>query len=522
MRSFVYLYKTTLKNRILKALHKPVTYVFLIGILFYAWMMLDVFGGLFTDIHMDSPEGLASILTVFVLFMLPSNVVSYAKRKGLIYVKSDVHFVFPSPQSPKLVLLYAHVKQIGLSLVMGVVLAFAGVLLFGIPVWKMALYFLFSCIVENILEAAMMMIMYGSENIPERIKKKIPYLMYTFILLFILIGYLSVREGGISVAGVMGFLQSEWIQMIPIVGWNIAVIFLIIVGPTTVNVICALLYTVTAVILVLAAIRMKCEGEFYEDAMKFADDYEEARERGKRGEMKAVGKKEKFKKASIIYQGHYAKAIFYRQLLEYKKNRFFVLNMMSLICLAMGIGILLLARQQDFTRMKEFILPGVMAYIIFIFSATRTKWEKELESPYTFMIPDSAFRKLWYATIMEHARSLVNACLLTVPAAIALQLPLLQAVLSVFLYVCLQACKLYSTILTEAFLGNVLGNFAKQLLTMLILGTIIGIGIIGAVIGYFLAGMEAAFAGMLLLVCAGTVTCMLFAAISFEKMEMAG
>lgn len=519
MDSLLYLYKTSFKNRVKKALHKPVTYVYIIGIIAYLIMMGISFGTMFKDVYVDSPVGLASILTAFVFFTVPSNVIAYTKRKGLLYTKSDVHFVFPSPQNPKFVLLYAQLKQMLMGLGFGILLVGAGIFIFHTAVWKMLLYFIFAIIIENMIEAAIMVILYGNEVLSNRTMRIINLLMYCLLASFVVIAFLMVRQDGITVANIMKFLQVPFIQFVPIVGWNIAVIHLIIVGPTTVNVVCSILYLISAVVLILTAIRMKCTGEYYEDAMKFADDYEEARRRGKKGEVAYVGKKQKFGKASITYKGYYAKAIFYRQLLEYKKNRFFIFGMMTLVCLGIGIGIAVASGYQDFGKIKEFVIPGVMAYIIFIFSSIATKWEKELESPYTYMIPDSAFHKLWYATLMEHIRSLVNAIMITVPAAIALKISPIQAVLSILLFVCLQACKLYLTIMAAGLLGNLLGSAGKQILRMLILGTIIGIGVMGAVGAYFFIGIEAAFLAMIVIVCAETFACMFIAAISFEKME---
>lgn len=60
----------------------------------------------------------------------------------------------------------------------------------------------------------------------------------------------------------------------------------------------------------------------YEDAAKFADDYAEMRRRKVNGEMvMSMGeKKKRFRRVKDTYKGTGAKAIFYRQLLEYKRK----------------------------------------------------------------------------------------------------------------------------------------------------------------------------------------------------------
>ena len=66
---------------------------------------------------------------------------------------------------------------------------------------------------------------------------------------------------------------------------------MIFVGPTLINVIGTILYGISAVIFFVLAYRMDCQGGFYEDAMKFADDYAEARAKSKKGEVAVLGKK---------------------------------------------------------------------------------------------------------------------------------------------------------------------------------------------------------------------------------------
>ncbi len=150
---------------------------------------------------------------------------------------------------------------------------------------------------------------------------------------------------------------------------------------------------------------MPCTGQYYEDAMKFADDYQEARKKSKKGEVAVVGKKKMYRNAQVVYKGNGAKAIFYRQLLEYKKERFFIFGFVTLLYLAGGIFIGYLGIKQDFASkgiMKYYLIPGVMAYLSFIMSSYRSKWEKELENPYVFLIPESPFWKMFYATCIDH------------------------------------------------------------------------------------------------------------------------
>lgn len=264
---------------------------------------------------------------------------------------------------------------------------------------------------------------------------------------------------------------------------------------------------------------MKCTGEFFEDAIKFAEDYEAARKRGKAGEVVIVGWKKKYGKATVSYKGKYAKAIFYRQLLEYKKNRFFIFGFYTLVCLVVGIGLAVIGyRNNGFGGYEVFVILGVMAYLTFIFSGYQGKWGKELKKPYTYLIPDTALCKLWYSTLMEHIRSLIDGCLIALPAGIVFGIPFLQILLVIFAYICIQACKLYADIMVEAFLGNILGLAGKQYARVLFEGIVIGIGAMGAVVGSLIS-IEIGLIALVGVVVFMTAGMMAIATVNFEKME---
>lgn len=521
MQAIFYLIKTGMKNRVKKALTKPITYVFIIGIVLYAAMIFYGFGVILEQGSLGNITGFVAIMTVGIFVLKPSNIIAYTKRKGLLYRPSDVHFVFTAPIGCKKVLLYPQLKAILISMLIGLGFSIAGILWFQIPIWKMVIYFLIAVIVDNVLEAAMVILLYGNERLSDKQIKIFPWLSYLCIGSFFLMGLFLVYQQGISIESVIQYLNSPFIQCVPIVGWNIAVIRLIFLGPDTINIICSTLYFLSTGVLLYMAYKMKCTGEYYENAMKFADDYEEVMRKKKGGEVvMGIGKKTKYKKANISYKGSGAKAIFYRQLLEYKKSRFFLFDMTTLFCAAAGVGIAALGYFSEITSNQEFIIPGVMAYIIFIFSNLKTKWSKELENPYTYLIPDSTFRKLWYSTLPEHLKALIDGTIMTVPAAIGLGISPVQAILSIVLYVCLQACKLYLTIMAEGLLGNLLGTVAKQILRAAIFGAIFGIGILGAVIGTMIFSIDVGFIVMIGIVAFQTLGCMFVAAGVFERLEL--
>lgn len=524
MSSLAYLYQRTVVNRVKKALKRPVTYIAAVGIIFYVLMMFFSFGILVMEMDTSNTKNLAAIFSIMVFFLIPADIISYSRRRGLIFKLSEVHFIFPAPENPKRVLIFASIKNYLIMAGLSLVLAVFGMVFFQIAPWRMLLYFLFLGVFENILEGSMIIICYGNQTLPKRFFKILPVILFAFMAIFVIAAIVLLYTQGMKFTTIIDYLTMPAVQAVPVVGWAIAFIFLLLAGPTTVNVICTVCYLVTVVLLFFYARQMKCTGEYYEDAMSFAQEYDTRRQKAKKGEVSfGKGKKKYARNVKIEYRGAYAKAIFYRQLLEYRKNRFFIFGWNTLLCLGLGVGIALAAQLTDMMQelgdMTVFVVPAIIAYLVFIFSGYATKWSKELENPYTYLIPDSGLKKLWYATKMEHIRSMIDGCLITVPAALFLKLDPLIAVLTVLLYVCLIANKLYLNVLSEAILGNVLGNTGKTLLRMLFQGIAIVIAIYLAVICGMIFGVTTGFAAMIIATVVLTIAVAVGASTAFDRME---
>ena len=120
-----YLWKRTAVNLLKKNIKRPVFWVYAVLIVVYAVAIYLTFGELIRENHLDSPEFFAAAVSAFLLYLTPAGYSSYARRKGLLFRNCDVHFVFPSPASPKLCLLYGQIKTLAVSCLMELVIVFA-------------------------------------------------------------------------------------------------------------------------------------------------------------------------------------------------------------------------------------------------------------------------------------------------------------------------------------------------------------------------------------------------------------
>lgn len=520
MDAIWYLYKKSFKNRVKKALRKPITYLALVFVLIYMIAVPFSFNILLEELDFKSADKLVAIFTIVVFWLIPANFISYAKRKGLLFRNSDVHFLFSLPISPKKILMYAHLKNLLVYIVVTILVMLAAIFMFHVPLWQAILYFLAAMIMENILESSVMILLYGSEKIGEKGRKAIEIISYILIGAFLVLAFVKYLEQGFSMEMVLDYLLCDEIQMVPVVGWYLSAIHLIFMGPSALNIVCTVLYVLFTAGMFLLAYKIECSGEYFEDAMKFAEDYQEVLKRKQDGQMAIMGKKEKFKKAAVSYKGSGAKALFYKQLLEYKKSRFFFFDAQTIILQILGIVLGYIWGKDMMEEAKEFILPVAMAYVVFLTSTAPGKWAAEIKSPYTFLIPDTPMRKLWYATAFEHIKSAICGVVFVLPFWFFFQLPVVQVVLAIFLYVCLQACKLYNLVLTEVLAGNTIGKTGKQLITMLLLGAVYGIAAGAALVGIWAGTMETGYFLMIGVLVLLTFALMTAANTSFDKMEI--
>lgn len=521
MNAIIFLYWTSFKNRVRKALRKPVTYIYAFFILVYIVMMFISGRLLINDFKGQGNKWFFVITCCFAVFTIANNLITYSEKKGLLFTKSDVHFLFQSPMNPKKILLYAQVRNMFAMFFTNIIFLLIGVTMLHVEAWRILLYLFVFYVAENVMEVSLMILIYGNEKLSDTSLRIIRNLLKVLVGIFILYVLNLVIKNGISIHVAELVLCNSVIQCIPLLGWIVAVLELIFIKATVVNVTCTILYCILLAIVLFLMAHMKCTGQYFEDAMKFADDYTEAKEKAKKGETVFSFKKEKYKEAAVQYKGTGAKALFYRQLLEYKKSKWFIFGKSSLFHLLIGIGISVFLYQNPEIAGEQawMFIGGVSAYIIILTSGFSTKWQMELTSPYTFLIPDTNMRKMWYSSVIEHIRAFSNGVLSIVPPAIYVKMSPITTILLIIAYVCFSANKTYAGIVCEEVLGNILGQGVKQTLRVFLVTTALGISILAFSLANLSAGKNAGFLAFIIITVLFTFILGLLASLMFDKME---
>lgn len=522
MKALVYLTWRSFVNNIRRAVKKPATLLLMLFLVVYAVYVVFVIGKLVTELHFDSAEGLIALISVWTIYMFFSNFIGYSSRKGIIFRPGHSHFVFPAPISPKLVLVYSAWMNYLLSVVINLLFVLAGLTVFGVEPWRMGLFFLVGAVLEVLLEGSLMVFLYTNETLPERFMKGVCFGIKVFLGAMTLFFIWYFRREGFNLETVSAFFGWPGLRMVPVVGWNIAVYHLILSQVTRLDVICSVLYLCTVAGMFLVARHMRCEGAYYEDAAKFADDYAEMKRKKNSGEMvTGIGeKKRKFRRISGNYQARGAKAVFYRQLLEYKKERYFIFTKVTLINLAASVIMAFALRETIVeSEIPQIFLLGMSAYMTLVFSGVAGKWETELKSPYLFLIPDTPFRKLWYATLMEHVKALADGIVLCLPMGVVWGVPPVLIIMTILIYTVLQANKMYTKVIAQCMVGDFFGRTGQDIIRMILQMFIIGVGVMAAVVAGIIINVNLVFPIILIYSLLVTVVMGALASVRFDTME---
>lgn len=488
MKALIYLTKKTFVNQLKKAVKKPTTVLALIFGIAYGIFILFSFGVMAVSFRLSSVQGLVIIISVWTIYTMSANMIVYASRKGIIFKPAHSQFVFTAPIDPKLVLIYGGWKNFLSSIGVWIVLCIGGFTVFQVDWWRVIFFFLTGYVCEIVLELAIILFLYTNDHFSEKFMKGMRFTLKAFLLIFTIVILFYFKLNGLSVESAVQFFDWPVLQMIPLIGWQVAISRLILLGPTVLNVVCTFLYLVFLLYAVVAVKKMKCNGGYYEEAAKFADDYAELKKKQKSGDMEASinGKKRKFRTVGYKVSGTGAKAIFSRQFLEYKKEKYFIFTKTTIITAVFAFIFSYSLREVvNETGFSGMFLLGIVAYISLIMSGYTGKWEKELKNPYMFMIPDSPLKKMWYATLMEHVKAFVDGCIICIPIGLFWGVSLIHVIYCILLYVVIQADRLYTLVIVQSLVGDVFGRTGQSLLRMflqlLLIGTGVGVSIVAAI-----------------------------------------
>lgn len=478
MSPLIYIIKKSLKNIIKGLVKKPLA---LVGYIIVTLLLLTAF---IINLVIPSsviasrpPELFGAIMTAFLFISAYFSLKQGIDTGSSFFRYADVNFVFTSPIIPSKVLIYGFIKQSGTTLFILMILMFQiPNLMNNFPISNSGvIILLFGAFFFYITLSLLGMLVYSvaskSYEMRNMLKRGLNVLLGVFVGGFLLTLY-NTKD---LLTASQRYLNSEAINYIPILGWFKVVFYSAVDG---MNFSVYLHMTLIVVALILIAIGIyKLKTDYYEDVLAATEHKEvllKAKKEGK-GNMNLYKGKIK-KNIKHTFTGNGAWAIFHKNVLEYRKIGFFFLDRVSLLILLFGIS-------------TRFFMPNPNVMVVLYFSiyilfllTIQGRWIQELRKPYIYLIPASALKKLFFSTLPENLKNLIDGLLLFAVIGFLYKISIIIVILSAVAYASFGSIYLFSDILARRMFGGIHSQALKIFVKLFTVFFIILPGLIGSII----------------------------------------
>lgn len=478
MKPLLYIMRKNFKNSLRELKKKPLVMIlYILLLLGFIGMIAITFLMPSGNVNSGSVEVFRAIATAALFIAFYSSLVKALESGSSFFRMPDVNIVFTAPISPKKVLIYGLINQLFMSFVVILFIAFQipnlknnfaisgyGILIIYICV----LTFFFTSQLGGILLYSL-----ASRSVAVRswLKKGLNAALVLFLVGFVF-KLLEIKD---MLKAVINYMNSGFINYIPVIGWFRVVLMGAVSGVSSafwLNIV-FILITLAVMIFVL----YKVNTDYYEDVLAATEMKEALVMAAREGRGKTGFQSTRLRKIRQRHMGSGASAIFYRQMLEYRKAGFFLINKNTLFIAVMGI-----ASKYFFPNSSMKTVLYFSVYILFFFSI-QGKWAQELDKPYIYMIPASSASKVFYATLSDNLKNTADGFLLFVIAGVMFKADPLKIFLSIGAYTAFGAVYIYGDVLARGILGSVhsknLAGFIKALLIFAVIlpGIIVSIAI---------------------------------------------
>ena len=416
MKAIAYLMGTTLKNALLELKKKPSRLILLLVMAALLGMMVFQGQASAPDLELrQDPAQLSAILLGLYLFLMVS-----VSRQGLssgatFYTMADVNLLFQTPISPRRILIYGLVRQMGTSMLVGIFLLFQysnvnrfyGVTMGGLILILLSYGMTVFC--AQLTAMTVYTLTAGRER-GKQIASVILYALPAVILAWV--GLAAFRNlGNDPLSAAIAAADAPFMKAMPVVGWmqlasgagmgrglwQLGLGFLL-----------AVVYCV-----VLIQVILHVSADFYEDVLQATEVSFQQLAAKKEGRVDMTPAKVKVGRTGLK-GGQGASVFFYKHQLEDRRASIFLLDRVSLLMAAVTV---LMA---FFFRDAGIVAVVAMGAYLQLFSTMTGRWLRELALPYIYLVPESAFRRLLALCGQQMLRVAVDSLLVMIPAGLIL------------------------------------------------------------------------------------------------------
>ncbi|MEG6520723.1 putative ABC exporter domain-containing protein [Desulfotomaculum sp. 1211_IL3151] len=416
---------------------------------------------------------------VFILYFLYRG----TTESSTFFSMGDVHLLFPSPVSPKKILLYSMTKQslVNFFLYGIVILALMPTITNLAKINPDHLPFLYLGYIGMVLSIKPLNFLIFAIGSKYRIQS---WLQQGILFLsFIFIAYLGIRVFTAEdlLQGVLQGLNAPFINYLPVIGWSKVVFMTAVTGYSTFS--AAALVLQILFLICCIALSYYTADDYYEDTLK-ATEKRSLHRRRKKGMEKSQPMSLPFlKNKNVIVKkaGTGPWTFLWRSKIEASRSDLHpYLGFRTLIFLLAGLIIGYFSAGHNGGITPLYVANGVIAYLLFIFSASNSG-QSELTKPYIYLIPGSNLLKIICSNLTDVLRMTVNIAALNIPLGIMLKAPVYVIAIMIVFGISFYILNLCSNYLSRILFPSAIDQKALyplflmlQVLLLLLPGGIVG------------------------------------------------
>lgn len=460
-----YLLRTKLRNTIKSFFKKPIRIIYLL--IFVLLFAVTIYGGASGETDPDrkirSISELTAGLNALLILIFSTTFYSGITNGGSFFKMADVNLIFPSPLNKRSVLFYALIQQMGTSLFIGFFVLFQYTTLhltYGLSVWGLLLIFVTYSLTAFLSQTfAMFVYTFISDSDKKKRLTKGIFLALVFLSLAY-IGYEYLQNSSAPVPTIVSAVNALPIKLFPVAGWLGAFAGALLTGQYLIS---ALWLGLAAIVFVAMLILVShSQREYYEDVIASAETMQSAITAAKEGTApEATPRHIKVGKEGIG-KGSGSKVFYFKHMLENRRSAKLILSPMSLMFAVMTIGFSLFMQK-----------AGIIAIISFssyiqIFSLANGRFNRELNKPYIYLIPEPPLKKMVWALMETMPTALLEGIVIFVPITFIMNLTVPEMLLCILARLSFAALFTSGNILIERIWGGSLSKTAGMLLYLVI------------------------------------------------------
>lgn len=480
MKGLSYLFITRIKNSLKELVRHPsklILYIFCLAMLVFVFFTSRL-EGIETSQLRDMAELRAMVLALYTFIFILTTFQGLSSG-GTFYSMADVNLLFSTPISPRRILTYGIVRQMGTSLLVGFFIFFQygwmhqqyGLDLPGILI--IVLGYGATMFVSNLTAIAIYSFTSTSEG-----RQKILRLILEGVCVAA-VGYVVLPlfwDHSHILETLVARMDSPVLRLFPVSGWAASFTDYLMMGQWAFAMIGLALLLGFSVLVFLLLSQGKCE--FYEDVLQATEVSAAAITAKKEGKLDGASLNPRHVKLGKtgLSKGRGASAFFYKHLLESRRGRVFLLDKMTLLFAVCTVVFAFFIR--DAGLLPIFVFAAYMQ----VFSISFGQWARELTMPYVYLSPAPAFKKLVMICAQSIFQMLLESTLIFVVAGIMAQASIWDIVGCIIARVSMGLLFLAANILLERLVGSAVNKTITMMLYFLAVIILIIPGAVAAIV----------------------------------------